>query len=170
MSSTCSGAPKRTSRCGPAVPVACSVSISIPSISAARCSVTPSRHAAASPAWPGASCPWGPLERPVLANRTNRWRTHVKSALASTISRTHELGLAEALARGPERPLIIGYHRVVDDFEGIARSEMASMLTSREMFERHLDVVGRHFRFVSLDEIGEHLAAGRPFTERVAAV
>ena len=106
----------------------------------------------------------------MLARRTNRWRTHVKSALASTISRTHELGLAEALARGPERPLILGYHRVVDDFEGIAAREMPSMLTSTAMFERHLDLVGRHFRFATLDEIGEHLATGEPFTERVAAV
>lgn len=102
--------------------------------------------------------------------RVRRWRTHVKSALASTISRTHELGLTEALARGPERPLILGYHRVVDDFASIARREMPSMLTSCEMFERHLDVVGRHFKFVTLDEIGEHLASGRPFTEKVAAV
>jgi peptidoglycan/xylan/chitin deacetylase (PgdA/CDA1 family) len=99
-----------------------------------------------------------------------RWRTHVKTALASTICRTHALGLAEALARGPERPLILGYHRVVDDFEAVARTGMPSMLTSTDMFERHLDVIGRHFRFVTLDEIGEHLAAGRPFTERVAAV
>lgn len=102
--------------------------------------------------------------------RVRRWRSQVKSALASTISRTHELGLAEALARGPERPLILGYHRVVDDYAKLARHENPSMLTSREMFERHLDVVGRHFRFASLDEIGEHLATGRPFTERVAAV
>ena len=102
--------------------------------------------------------------------RTHRWRTHVKSALATTISRTHELGLAEALARGPERPLILGYHRIVEDFAATARREMPSMLTSVEMFERHLDLVGRHFRFATLDEIGEHVAAGRPFTERVAAV
>lgn len=106
----------------------------------------------------------------MLANRTTRWRTHVKSALASTISRTHELGLAEALARGPERPLILGYHRIVDDFAGTARDEMPSMLTSTAMFERHLDLVGSRFRFTTLDEIGEHLAEGRPFTERVAAV
>jgi peptidoglycan/xylan/chitin deacetylase (PgdA/CDA1 family) len=99
-----------------------------------------------------------------------RWRNNVKKALATTISRTHELGLAEALARGPERPLILGYHRVVDDFAAVARTEMASMLTSTEMFERHLDLVGRHFRFVSLDDIGERLARGEPFTERVAAV
>jgi peptidoglycan/xylan/chitin deacetylase (PgdA/CDA1 family) len=106
----------------------------------------------------------------VESKRTYPWRTRVKAALASTISRTHELGLAEALARGPERPLILGYHRIVDDFDAIARTEMPSMLTSREMFERHLDTVGRHFRFVTLDEIGERLAGGAPFTERVAAV
>ena len=102
--------------------------------------------------------------------RARRWRTQVKTALASTISRTHELGLAEALARGPERPLILGYHRVVDDLANVARDENPSQLTSAEMFERHLDVVGQHFRFASLDEIGEHLATGAPFTERVAAV
>jgi peptidoglycan/xylan/chitin deacetylase (PgdA/CDA1 family) len=44
------------------------------------------------------------------------------------------------------------------------------MLISREMFERHLDCIGRHYKFVSLDEIGQHLDSGVPFTERVAAV
>ena len=102
--------------------------------------------------------------------RKASWRSHVKSALATTISRTHELGLAEALARGPERPLILGYHRVVEDFAGTASREMPSMLTSTAMFERHLDLVSQHFRFATLDEIGEHLATGEPFTERVAAV
>ena len=32
------------------------------------------------------------------------------------------------------------------------------MLTSTAMFERHLDLVGRRFRFTTLDEIGAHLA------------
>ena len=104
------------------------------------------------------------------SKRSHRWRTHVKSALASTISMTHELGIAEALARGPGRPLILGYHRVVEDFASTARHEMPSMLTGAEMFERHLDLVGRHFRFATLDEIGERLASGEPFHERVAAV
>ncbi len=99
-----------------------------------------------------------------------RWRTHVKNALAFTISRTHELGLAEALARGPERPLILGYHRIVEDFAATARREMPSMLTSTQMFERHLDLVGQHFRFASLDEIGEHLVSGEPFSTPTAAV
>lgn len=101
---------------------------------------------------------------------SRRWRTQVKTALASTISRTHQLGLAEAVARGPERPLILGYHRIVEDFEGTSRQAMPSMLTSVEMFERHLDVVSQHFRFVTLDEIGERLATGHRLTERLAAV
>lgn len=99
-----------------------------------------------------------------------RWRWTVKTALASTISRAHEHGLAAALGRGPERPLVLGYHRVVEDFDAVARSEMPSMLTSRTMFEHHLDYIGRHFRFVSVDEIGEQLANGVPFSEPVAAV
>ena len=99
-----------------------------------------------------------------------RWRWHVKAALASTISRAHDYGFAAALARGRKRPLVLGYHRVVDDFAAVARTEMPSMLTSTRMFERHLDCIGRHFRFVSLDEIGEHLPSGEPFDEPVAAI
>lgn len=106
----------------------------------------------------------------MATSTATRWRTHVKNALASTISRTHELGLAEALARGPERPLILGYHRVVEDFASTAQREMPSMLTSTEMFERHLDLVGQHFRFATLDEIGQRLLSGEPFTEPTAAV
>ncbi len=104
------------------------------------------------------------------SRRTSRWRTQVKTALASTISCTHELGLAEALARGPGRPLILGYHRVVEDFDSEARNEMPSMLTGAAMFERHLDLVGQHFRFATLDEIGAHLASGEPLDEHLAAV
>lgn len=65
---------------------------------------------------------------------------------------------------------MLGYHRVVNDFEAAARKEMPSMLISRAMFERHLDCLGQHFRFVSLDEIGAHLAAGEPFSQPVAAI
>ena len=52
----------------------------------------------------------------------------------------------------------------------MARTEMPSMLTSRAMFERHLDCIGRHFQFVSLDEIGAHVLSGEPFTQPVAAI
>ena len=42
------------------------------------------------------------------ARPKTRWRTHVKSALASTISRTHELGLAETGADDHARGRGIG--------------------------------------------------------------
>ena len=101
---------------------------------------------------------------------SDRWRGHLKEACASTISRAHDSGFAAALARGRTRPLVLGYHRVVDDFASVARTEMPSMLTSTEMFERHLDCIGRRFRFVSLDDIGAHELSGEPFGEPVAAV
>jgi peptidoglycan/xylan/chitin deacetylase (PgdA/CDA1 family) len=99
-----------------------------------------------------------------------RWRTTLKTALASTITRAHDTGLVAPLARGAARPLILGYHRVVDDYAAVARTEMPSMLISRAMFERHLDAIGRRFRFVSLDEIGDRITRGVPFSEPVAAV
>jgi peptidoglycan/xylan/chitin deacetylase (PgdA/CDA1 family) len=97
-----------------------------------------------------------------------RWR--LKAALAATISRACDYGLGAILVRRPDRPLVLGYHRVVDDFGVSAQTEMPSMLTSSRMFERHLDCIGRHFTFVSLDDIGAHVASGRPFTRPVAAV
>ncbi|OFW03807.1 MAG: hypothetical protein A3I61_16280 [Acidobacteria bacterium RIFCSPLOWO2_02_FULL_68_18] len=94
----------------------------------------------------------------------------MKTTLASTISFAHDHGFAAALARGRTRPLVLAYHRVVDDFASIARTGMPSMLTSTGMFERHLDSLARHFRFVTLDDIGAQVLSGRPFDKPVAAV
>jgi len=99
-----------------------------------------------------------------------KWRGRVKTTLASAIAGFHERRLAPGLGRRSIRPLILGYHRVVDDFEAASRTEMPSMLVSRAMFERHVDWIGRHFKFVGLDEIGERAASGVPFTGPVAAV
>jgi peptidoglycan/xylan/chitin deacetylase (PgdA/CDA1 family) len=72
--------------------------------------------------------------------------------------------------RGGYRPLVLGYHRVVEDFDATAQTDMSSMLISTAMFERHLDQIGRRFRFVGLDEIGQAVRDGVPFEEPVAAV
>jgi peptidoglycan/xylan/chitin deacetylase (PgdA/CDA1 family) len=102
-------------------------------------------------------------------NGLNRWRARLKKGTAAVIS-----GIGSPTfrlrRRGGYRPLVLGYHRVVEDFDATARTDMSSMLISTAMFERHLDLIGRHFRFATLDEIGERLASGEPFTERVAAV
>lgn len=99
-----------------------------------------------------------------------RWRGRVKATLASTISFAHDHGLAAALARGRTRPLVLAYHRVVEDFASTARTGMPSMLTSTAMFERHLDSIARRFRFVTLDDVGAQALSGRPFDTPVAAV
>jgi len=100
-----------------------------------------------------------------------RWRGSLKTALAATIARARQHGLASGpRMRGGYKPLVLGYHRMVEDFAAQARFEMPSMLTSRAMFERHLDCLGQYFRFVTLDEVGEHLLNGIPFEKPVASI
>jgi len=94
----------------------------------------------------------------------------VKAAFASAVAGAHDHWIGAMLARPVGQPLILGYHRVVEDFALAARTEMPSMLIGRAMFERHIDWIGRHFRFVGLDDIGARIEAGSPFTERVAAI
>src|SRR5512138_3288544 len=100
--------------------------------------------------------------------KVRRFRSHVKTAVASALARAHHRGLAGP--RGTYRPLVVGYHRIVEDFDAGAKVEMPSMLTSLAMFEQHLDCLGRYFRFVSLDDIGERLLDRLPFDEPAAAV
>jgi len=97
-----------------------------------------------------------------------RFRSHVKTAVASALAKAYDRGLAGP--RGSYPPLVIGYHRIVEDFDAEAQVEMPSMLTSLAMFEQHLDCLGQYFRFVSLDEIGDRLLNGLPFDAPVAAV
>jgi peptidoglycan/xylan/chitin deacetylase (PgdA/CDA1 family) len=92
----------------------------------------------------------------------------VKTAVASALAKAHDRGLAGR--RRAYRPLVIGYHRIVEDFEAESKDEMPSMLTSVDMFKRHLECLGQAFRFVTLDEIGDRLLNGLPFHEPVAAI
>jgi peptidoglycan/xylan/chitin deacetylase (PgdA/CDA1 family) len=94
----------------------------------------------------------------------------VKVALASAIAGAYRLERQATKARDQRRPLILGYHRVVEDFDAASRTDMRSMLIGRAMFERHLEWIGKSFRFASLDEIGEHARSGRPLSEPVAAI
>ena len=97
--------------------------------------------------------------------RSQRWRGILKETLAAGIWRAHD-----RLATPRARALVIGYHRVVEDFDAVARTDMPTLLISRLMFERHLETIGHYFRFVTLDEIGRHVESGEPFRSSVAAV
>lgn len=54
-------------------------------------------------------------------------------------------------------PLVISYHRVVEDFRESARHTMPSMLISTRTLSRHLDWLGRHYDFLSLDDVADIL-------------
>jgi peptidoglycan/xylan/chitin deacetylase (PgdA/CDA1 family) len=102
--------------------------------------------------------------------RHERWRRLLKSVTAAAICRARMRPLSAVLGLRRPQPLIIGYHRVVGDFAVAAETDMPTMLVSRVMFEHHLECLGRHFRFVSLDEIGDHVERGEPFSQPVAAI
>jgi peptidoglycan/xylan/chitin deacetylase (PgdA/CDA1 family) len=106
----------------------------------------------------------------VYFEHSPRWRRLLKDAIASAIWRARTLPLSGSVAPAGYSPLVIGYHRVVEDVDAAAKTDMPTLLTSAAMFERHIDWIGRHFQFVSLDDIGERIERDEPFTTPVAAV
>lgn len=104
-----------------------------------------------------------------IPKSASRWRWYVKAGLATVISALARRGTALKV-EGGYRPLVLGYHRVVENFDESVRNDMPSMLISAAMFERHIDFLARHFTFVSPDEVGEAARQGRPFEKPVAAI
>lgn len=82
-------------------------------------------------------------------------RTLAKSGLASGIHLTGLDSLIGARKGLRRKPLIICYHRVVRDFEASSKHSIPSILVSTRTFEDHLDWIGRHYDYVSLDELAE---------------
>jgi peptidoglycan/xylan/chitin deacetylase (PgdA/CDA1 family) len=97
------------------------------------------------------------------------WRRFLKDAVAAAIWRAHTSPFGSP-RRQPGRLLVVGYHRIVDDYASAANIDMPTLLTSRTLFEHHLEMIGRDFHFVSLDEIGERLRQGTWFDRPVAAI
>lgn len=91
-------------------------------------------------------------------------RRAAKSAVAAAAR------LPLAATRPLVQPYVVGYHRVVEDFDAEARRTIPALLVTRATLERQLDWIARHFRVASLDEIGAALEEGRPFDKPVAAL
>jgi peptidoglycan/xylan/chitin deacetylase (PgdA/CDA1 family) len=97
-------------------------------------------------------------------------RNWVKARAASVLCR---IGMDEVVGTWSGAraiPLVIGYHRVVEDYASSAETSIPSMLVSQPMLERHLDWVGRRYRFVDLTELGNRLESGDVGSEPIAAV
>lgn len=97
-------------------------------------------------------------------------RAHLKTGLALVLGATRTDRLIQLMSGTRRLPLVVGYHRVVDDGRLRRASIIAPMLVSRRMFERQLDWIGRRFRFVSLDELGSRLESGRAFETPTATI
>jgi peptidoglycan/xylan/chitin deacetylase (PgdA/CDA1 family) len=92
----------------------------------------------------------------------------VKTGAAGVLARTGAAAVIGAVTRARRVPLVLGYHRVVERFDDAARTAIPASLVSTRMLEAQLDWVGRRFRFVTLDELGDRLDRGD--TTPVAAV
>ncbi|MGH8369995.1 MAG: polysaccharide deacetylase family protein [Gammaproteobacteria bacterium] len=67
-------------------------------------------------------------------------------------------------------PLILGYHRVVENYQVCAVNSIAPMLISTRTLEQHLDWIGRHYRFASLDDIADDRQTGGSDSKPMAAL
>jgi peptidoglycan/xylan/chitin deacetylase (PgdA/CDA1 family) len=96
-------------------------------------------------------------------------RRCLKWGSAAALRRTGGHLLLGRLAGARPRVLVLGYHRVVPDFDAAARHAIPAMLVSVSMLERQLDWVGRTHRFVTLDEAAAAQAPGAPRPARPLA-
>jgi peptidoglycan/xylan/chitin deacetylase (PgdA/CDA1 family) len=97
-------------------------------------------------------------------------RTLVKTGAAAALARSGMGQLFRVLSRMRNSPVIVAYHRVVENFASSAETSIPSMLVSRRTLEQHLDSIGRRFRFVSLDELGAELEGRARCGKPMAAV
>lgn len=100
--------------------------------------------------------------------------SHVRASLKTAASYgLHLTGvdrLIGTLTGASTIPAIVSYHRVVEHFEESSRNSISPMLISTRMLEKHLEWIGRHYEFVSLDEIGRRLESGTRSTMPTAAI
>jgi peptidoglycan/xylan/chitin deacetylase (PgdA/CDA1 family) len=77
----------------------------------------------------------------------------LKGALAAAAQASGVDRVAAAFTTRRREALVLGYHRVVDDFGSAAAHAFPSMLISRRMLERHVDWIARRFQVVSLEDL-----------------
>src|SRR5580698_92788 len=93
-------------------------------------------------------------------------RSSIKVAAAKFLSNT---GI-DRVFQPSNVPVVLAYHRVVEDFASSLAASNPSMLVSLQMLEKHLDWIGRRYRFVDLDELGARLESGDPSVGSLAAL
>lgn len=96
-----------------------------------------------------------------------------KLAKAGAAAGMHKLGMDRLVGTGrrmQRMPLVLSYHRVVENFHRSSAHSISPMLVSTEKFEAQLDWIGQHYDFVSLDEVAQLLESGENPRRPIASV
>lgn len=99
-------------------------------------------------------------------------RSLIKSAFSAAV---HGIGADRLLSRlrDGNRPLVLGYHRVVNDVtdrDEVGAGTIPAMLVSTRTLERQLDWLARHYDFATLDQVAADTAGGVNRARPLAAV
>jgi peptidoglycan/xylan/chitin deacetylase (PgdA/CDA1 family) len=97
-------------------------------------------------------------------------RSLVKTSGAAALSWSRLSNLVGSWRGFKRMPLVVGYHRVVKDFDASKSLSISPMLTSTRTFEKHLDWIGLRYRFVSLDELAVRMGNNKTTGKPLAAV
>jgi peptidoglycan/xylan/chitin deacetylase (PgdA/CDA1 family) len=97
-------------------------------------------------------------------------RSLIKTGIATAAHHAGADKLFAARAAVIGMPLVVGYHRVVEDVRASAQYSIEPMLISARTFERHLDWIGRRFEFVTLDDVADWVEGRKRFTRPAAAI
>ncbi|MEX0902959.1 MAG: polysaccharide deacetylase family protein [Pseudohongiellaceae bacterium] len=81
----------------------------------------------------------------------------VKTGLATGMHYTGMDRLIGTVRGETHQPLVVTYHRVVENFEASAASSIEPMLISAATLQAHLEWLGQYYRFVSLDELADYI-------------
>ena len=105
-----------------------------------------------------------------ISRDSSMLRRVVKTGFARALEWTGANVLIGSFTTPQNLPWVIGYHAVVEDIAAHEGRSIPSNLISLKMLERHLDWLGRRYRFISLDELGTRLEGGEPFEKPTAAI
>lgn len=97
-------------------------------------------------------------------------RRLVKTGVASALYRTGADNLIGQFYGSRQMPLVLCYHRVVEDYETQVKTAIPGLLISPRIFEHHLDWLASRYRIVSLDELGSRLETGDGFGKPIVAI
>lgn len=98
------------------------------------------------------------------------WRQWLKTSSASLLTAMRLDRVVAGVTGDNRRPLVLGYHRVVSEYQADPTVSLPSMDISENMLAAQLDWVARRFQIVSLEELGARLERGDTQGAPLAAV